>query len=105
MRVVRWFVGSWLSRIYLGAVAVATVWAMLSIGAWDQPDANVAAVFPLLMTAPVSLPLLAAVEDWAINDGVFLGCVVVGALVNAAAINGVVALVRRIRARAGRYDA
>jgi hypothetical protein len=103
MRIVRWFVGSWVSRIYLVAVAVVTVWALVSIATWDHDDANFSFIYPIVLTSPVSLVLLTAVDRWG-GEVLAVACVVVGALVNAAAWNGLVVLVKRARSTERRPD-
>ncbi|RZU52788.1 hypothetical protein EV385_4672 [Krasilnikovia cinnamomea] len=108
MKIVPWFVGSWLSRIYLALVAVVTVEAVVSILSRDEWDYSKHELVPALLTLPgylmassvydlLLLPLFGE-GHWAL---VFGSCVVVGALVNAAALNGVLTLVRRLNARAG----
>lgn len=99
MTLVRWAVGNWVSRVYLVVVVAATVWAFVSVARWGQPDADLAVVWPLLLTAPWSW-LLAGVlpEAWAGSDVVFVVCLGVGALVNAVVVNGVVWQIRRARA-------
>ncbi len=105
MRIVRWFTGSRLSRIYLAVVAVATAFSVWELRAWVERDAEVAGTYPmfatapaLLLTAPVSLLL-----EWLLPAGwdgvwIYTGPVLVGALANAAALTGIRAATRR-RAR------
>jgi hypothetical protein len=95
MTVLRWFVGSWLSRIYLLVVATYSVWTAVSLARWGQPYADLEVMCLMLITAPVSWALLTAVERWDGNTGVFCGCIAAAALVNAAALNGMAALIRR----------
>ncbi|MEU4625770.1 hypothetical protein AB0G04_38075 [Actinoplanes sp. NPDC023801] len=104
MRIVGWFVGSRLARIYLIAVTVMIVWAMVTFARHGQPAADVHIFGALLITGPGSWPLLAAAGRWNGNTGVFLGCVVAGALANAALLNWVAAVIRRERAVAGSGD-
>ncbi|MEU7905770.1 SCO4225 family membrane protein [Actinoplanes sp. NPDC049118] len=107
MKIVRWFVGCWLSRIYLALVAVVTVEAVASILSRDEWDYSKHELVPALLTIPGYLPasalydtllrpLFGGVEWWL----EFASCVTVGALINAAALNGLAALVRRLNARA-----
>lgn len=105
VRIVGWFVGSWLSRIYLVLVVVATVWASVSLLTWDGEAPNYADVGPTALTLPgstigvlidrLTTPYAAGTFWWT-----WLISVTVGALINAVALNGVVALTRRLYAKA-----
>jgi hypothetical protein len=101
VKIVRWLVGSWLSRIYLITAAAVIVWAMVTYAKWGQPYADVAITCTMLLTGPGSWPLLAAAGRWNGNTGVFLGCVVAGALINAVALNAVAAVLRQARVEVG----
>ncbi|MEV4640532.1 hypothetical protein AB0J80_24630 [Actinoplanes sp. NPDC049548] len=94
MKILRWFVGSWIARIYLTAVGASIVWAFVEIARWGQPTADFALMWTMLMTAPWSYALLTIAARWDGNDGVFIGCIAAAALVNAALLNGVALLVR-----------
>ncbi|MEU7905771.1 SCO4225 family membrane protein [Actinoplanes sp. NPDC049118] len=112
MKVVHWFVGSWLSRIYLALVAAATVFASVPSLAryaedgsgYSHPD-----ILPTALSLPGSILLLTLVGratggQWLSVEGVqwmWVGCVAGGALINAAAITGVVAVARRLKAKLG----
>ncbi len=99
MKVLRWFVGSLLSRIYLAVVVVVTVGTPLSVATLGWPDANMAEMRPLLLTMPVSLLIdLSSPEGWA-SVWFDSACALVGGLVNAAVLNGLLALVRRPQPR------
>lgn len=107
MRLVRWFAGSWPSRVYLAVVAVAAALAVWELLAWVERSAYVHGTYPmfatapaLLLTAPTSLLL-----EWLLPADIGLwswtGPVLVGALVNIAALKGIRALARRWRQHAG----
>ena len=112
MKIVRWFVGSWLSRIYLALVAAATVFASVPSLAryaedgsgYSHPD-----ILPTALSLPGSILLLtlfgrATGGQWLGVEGahwLWVGCVAWGALINAAALNGVVALAKRWKAKLG----
>jgi hypothetical protein len=109
VKIVSWFVGSWLSRIYLALVAAATVFASVPSMArlagdgsgYSHPD-----ILPTVLSLPGSVLLLTllgramggqwlGVED---VQWLWVASVAGGALINAATLNGVVALVRRLKA-------
>lgn len=97
MMIVRWFVGSWLSRGYLAVVVVVTAVSLWELLTWDQPDANFAGIWPLLLTMPLSVPLLVwAPDEWS-SLWLFTACVSVCALVNAAALNSFMMWLHRSR--------
>lgn len=104
VKITGWFVGSRLSRAYLVLVAVATGWASVSLLTSDGEVPNYADVGPTALTLPGStiavvfdlLPPYDAGAFW----WVWLSSVTVGALINAAALNGLVALARRLTTRA-----
>jgi hypothetical protein len=98
MRIVRWLVGGWFSRVYLVAVTLAIVWAFVQLHRWGQPTADLAVFWPALVTGPTSWLLLAAAGRlWDGSDLAYVVCVAVGALVNAAVVNGLAAAARRGR--------
>lgn len=97
MAMMRWFVGGWLSRIYLVVVAAVTAWSLWEVLTWDQPDATFAGVWPMFLTMPLSLPLMMLTPDDQAGPLLFSACIAVSALVNAAALNGLVVFVRRGR--------
>jgi hypothetical protein len=109
MTIVRWFAGGWASRIYLALVAVAMASAVWELLAWVERRAYVEGTFPVFATAPalfLTAPTSLLLEWWllpAVWDGLwrFTGPVLVGALVNIAALKGARALVRRRRLSAG----
>ncbi|MEV4636692.1 hypothetical protein AB0J80_04990 [Actinoplanes sp. NPDC049548] len=104
MRILRGFVGGWIARIYLIAVAASTVWAFVEITRSGQPGADFAVMGTMLLTAPWSYALLTATARWDGNDGVFISCIAAAAFVNAAALNGVVVLMRRAGTRVSPSD-
>jgi hypothetical protein len=77
----RFPIDNWPSRIYLLLVAAAVVYYV--IGTATSPDASFAAIYMLILTAPISL--LATLK--------FVG-VIVGALVNATIIGALAHLAR-----------
>ncbi len=101
MRIVRWFVGSWVSRIYLAVVAAVTTHVLVSIHMapsgpnYSQPEI---VLLPLSMPGVIlTLPVINTISDpWWLSLAV---CVAVGALINAVAINGAAAVLRRTRTR------
>ncbi|WP_432014232.1 SCO4225 family membrane protein [Streptomyces cucumeris] len=50
------------SRFSLGVVAVAVVFWLAASGVHDQPDVSFASVYPLVVTSPVAIGLLGALE-------------------------------------------
>jgi hypothetical protein len=104
VKIIGWFAGSWLSRIYLALVTVATVWSSVSLLTWDGQSPNYADIGPTALTLPGSLisglfQLLPVPGDSDLFWLIWLSAVAVGALLNAAALNGLVALARRLRAK------
>lgn len=71
---------NWVSRGYLLVFAALLVWVVLDRLLVTHPDASFAGVWPLLLTLPTSLLLLAlpAADGW-----LFLAGLVVAAFVNA----------------------
>src|SRR5687767_7805747 len=55
VKIIGWFAGSWLSRIYLALVLVATVWSAVSLLTWDGQSPNYADIGPTALTLPGSL--------------------------------------------------
>jgi hypothetical protein len=91
-------VGNWPSRIYLGIVAAALLlWLVVTL-TWNQPDANMSGVSALLVTLPVSLVVLMSSSDAPGHPELYVAAVLVGALVNDAAIG----LVAYAAGRSGR---
>lgn len=105
MRIVRWFVGSWPSRIYLAVVGVATAFAVWELLAWVERETYVHGTYPMFATAPalfLTAPTSLLLEWWLLPaDWVGLwswaGPVLLGALLNIAALKGIRALVHRRR--------
>jgi len=71
---------NWASRGYLLVFAALMVWVVLDALLVAHPDASFAGIWPLLLTLPTSLLLLAlpSTDGW-----IFLAGLVVAALVNA----------------------
>jgi hypothetical protein len=105
MRIMRWLVGGRLSRIYLAVVALATALSIWELRRWTERDAEVAGTYPMFATVPpllLTAPASVLLEWWlmpAAWDGVWLFTVpvLVGALVNVAAVNGIRSWARRRR--------
>ena len=96
-------VGNWPSRIYLGAVAAAFVFWLATTLTWTQSDANMSGIWPLALTCPVSILILAVLDQttggsWT-NPVVALTAMVIGALVNAFVIGFLAWLESRPRPR------
>lgn len=104
MTIVRWFVGSWISRIYLASVAAVTTYVLVSesIRMAQQPGPTYShpefVLLPLSMPGVIlTLPVINTIQGpWWLSLALW---VAVGALINAAVINGVAAALRRSRAR------
>ncbi|MBO3738578.1 SCO4225 family membrane protein [Actinoplanes flavus] len=103
MGIVRWFVGTCVSRIYLALVATITTYVVVSesievagSGATDSMPEII--LLPLSMPGVLlTLPVINTMQDpWWLS---LVLCVAAGALINAAGINGLAALLRRFRAR------
>ncbi|SHN42204.1 SCO4225 family membrane protein [Cryptosporangium aurantiacum] len=93
MRILRLAFGNWFSRAYLAGVAVVAALVTVSLVTWDQPDANLAAVWLIFVTLPFSFLGVLAPDSAA--GPALLGGVALGAFVNAVLIGGLVSLVRR----------
>jgi hypothetical protein len=104
MRIVRWFVGSWISRIYLASVAAVTTYVLVSESIQMAQQSGPTYSHPEFVLLPLSmpgviltLPVINTIQGpWWLSLAL---CVAVGALINAVVINGVVAVLRRSRAR------
>ncbi|MFI2645355.1 SCO4225 family membrane protein [Streptomyces sp. NPDC018610] len=70
----------WLSAVYLLVTAAVCVWVAVDWELVAHQDASFAAVWPLALTAPVSLLLLLVPGD---SVFVYAACVVLGVGVNA----------------------
>ncbi|MGX6606794.1 SCO4225 family membrane protein [Micromonosporaceae bacterium Da 78-11] len=103
MRIVRWFVGGWVSRTYLLLVAAVSTYVLVSMS-MRMAQSGYTDSQPELVLLPLSMPgaLLALPMINRIGGPWWLSlavCVAVGALSNAALINGVAALLRKSRLR------
>ena len=103
MKIARWFVGTWISRIYLALVAAVTAYVVVSESiqmAQSSPTDSQPEIVLLPLSMPgviLTLPVINTMQEpWWLSLTL---CVAVGALINAAAINGVAALLRRSRTR------
>ncbi|MBV1939316.1 hypothetical protein [Streptomyces sp. BV286] len=86
--------GTWPARVYLAVCAALIVWLAV-VSSQPQDDASLAAVVPLLLTAPTSLLVLA------VPDGMTAGLyavLVMSAVVNAWVID---VIWRRLGSRRG----
>jgi len=98
MRILELAIGNWFSRAYLIGVAVVAAGVTYSLVTWDQPDANLAAVWLLLVTLPFSYLGVLAPES-AAGAAPLIAAVALGAFVNAVLIGAVVSRARRHPAR------
>ncbi|MCX4993599.1 SCO4225 family membrane protein [Streptomyces sp. NBC_00568] len=73
-------IGNWVSRAYLAVCAVVLLWAVIDHTVLSHADASFAAVYPLLLTAPAGLVVLALPESMAFT---YPAAAVLGAFVNA----------------------
>lgn len=81
LRVLRRTLGSVFARVYLVAVVLMCVWAVV-VTLGDNPDASFAGVVPVVATLPVSLLVVLPPDHWSM---LFLP-IALGALVNAVVI-------------------
>jgi hypothetical protein len=99
MKILHWFVGGWVSRIYLALVAAVFAYELWYLLNWDGP--TMAGVVSVLLTAPSSWLL----HTWLAGLGGGLwwwgGLVLVSALLNIAVVKGIRALSRLRRPPAG----
>jgi hypothetical protein len=104
MIILRIFAGSWLSRIYLLYVGVVGSIVAYALVTWDQPDTNLAGGWIIFATAPGSLAATLFLNVHG-TPGIVLvvACVIFGALLNAAAINGIGKLLRASGRRLRRH--
>ncbi|MFI2431526.1 SCO4225 family membrane protein [Streptomyces sp. NPDC018693] len=84
-------VNNWVSRGYLAVVALTVLLAVYDEHFVTHPDASMAYVVPLMLTAPFSLPLLMAL-DGIPTDIPFYVALAGGAYVNALALGALVRL-------------
>jgi hypothetical protein len=104
MKIARWFVKSWVSRIYLALVAVVTTYVVVSESIQMAQSTGPTYSMPEIVLLPLALPgvILTLPVINTMQDPWWLSlvlCVAVGALINLAAANGVAAVLRRSRAR------
>lgn len=87
---------NWTSRVYLMLCAAVWAWVAIDSTLVRHEDASFAAVWPWLITAPVSLPFLFLPESGgAAGLALFVVPTLVAALVNAWLIGTVVRRLRR----------
>jgi len=91
----RFIVGNWYARGYLILVALTAVVVTWSIVTWDQPDANLAAVWLFVVTAPLSFVLVGVASPIIDHTAGFVAYIAVCALANAAALTALGRLGRR----------
>jgi len=77
----RFPIDNWPSRIYLLLVATAVVYFLVD-RAVAQPDASFAAIYMLILTAPISL--LATIPSVGIAVGALVNATIIGALAHLA---------------------
>jgi hypothetical protein len=95
----RYIVGNWWARGYLILVALTALFVVWSLATWDQPDANLAAIWLFVVTAPLSFVLIGVLSPIIDNTGGFIAYIVVCALANAAALSALGRLGSRRRER------
>ncbi|MEV4280038.1 SCO4225 family membrane protein [Actinoplanes xinjiangensis] len=103
MRIARWFVGSWVSRIYLAVVAAVTTYVVASASI-QTTQSGYTDSMPEIVLLPLSMPgvlltlpmIMTTQGPWWLS---LVVCVAIGALINAAAINVVASVLRRSRTR------
>ncbi|PAZ13864.1 hypothetical protein CLM62_20430 [Streptomyces sp. SA15] len=88
---------NWLSRCYLAAVVLASGFALYDDLFVTHADASLAGVWPLFLTAPLSLLFVALPESLS-TGALFYAEIALAALVNAVALG---ALARTIRGNRG----
>jgi hypothetical protein len=104
MKIARWFIRSWVSRIYLALVAIVTTYVVVSESIQMAQSAEPTYSMPEIVLLPLAmpgviltLPVINTMQDpWWLS---LVLCVAAGALINVAAANGVVTVLRRSRAR------
>jgi len=100
--------GNWLSRVYLAAVAAATVYFVVDALFVSHADASMSGAVPWLLTAPLSM-LYTLLPEGTLNgtgDGAFMAVYLVGIAVAALANAAFMGLaLRRIRPASGRAAA
>ncbi|MCP9210509.1 SCO4225 family membrane protein [Streptomyces sp. NEAU-Y11] len=97
------------SQFYLGVVAVAVVFWLVASGVHDQLDASYSVVYPLVVTSPVAIGLLGALEPvWGaegapgwLAPAFEVAAMAAGAVVNAFLIGLVARWVGRPRGQQG----
>lgn len=96
-RTIRFLFGSWAAKIYLLLVAAAAAFLAYNLATYDGEDgASFAGIYLILLTSPgvwLTFPISYGPE-WA-QPVVLLAGTAFGALLNCAAIGGLVHLVRR----------
>lgn len=95
MRVLRLAFGNWASRVYLAGVAAVAGWVFWTMANWAGLDANLAPVWLILVTLPLSLPGAWLSADTTLGPTPLWAGIVLGALANAAALGWLVSMMRR----------
>ena len=88
---------NWLSRCYLAAVVLASVFTLYDDLFVTHADASMAGVWPLFLTAPLSLLFMALPESLS-TGALFYAEIALAALVNATVLG---ALARAMRGDSG----
>jgi hypothetical protein len=90
----RFLVGNWPARAYLALVLGTVVYAVLAGSIGNQPDANLAGVWPFLVAAPGSLMLIGLVpESGPLAGAGLLAVLVAGVIINTSIISALVHVV------------
>ncbi|MEV6489400.1 hypothetical protein AB0M20_12340 [Actinoplanes sp. NPDC051633] len=92
------FVGNWVTRLYLGAVLVATAFM---IAAGPAVGLGIAGIFLIALTSPVSIifaPVFLLGEGW-LTGPMMVGSILAGYLLNTVLINMIVGEIGRVRSR------
>jgi hypothetical protein len=91
----RFLFGNWFSRAYLLLVAATTAAVVWSYATYDGSDANLAAVWLFFVTAPTSFVFIGVLSPVVDNPVGAVLYIVACALINTAAVSGIVHLVKR----------
>ena len=87
MRILKFAFDNWFSRAYWLLVVATFVLVATSYATWDQPDANMAGVWLIFVTAPFSVVGIlgeSMVGIWlGMFAGAFLNATIIGAIVHA----------------------
>jgi hypothetical protein len=97
LRIARFLLRNSPGLVYLAWVAVTAVAVVHSLATWDQPDANMAGVVPILQTMPWSLlAVVAPILPGPLDLIVFVAVLTAGAVANAVILNWICRSVLRL---------